>query len=82
MSRVVMIIRQRGAKGDPGINGGTAATSADFLAYLQGLPTTLPDVPNMPWWDDNVFKRSAALAGAWLWEDDGTWNDSEMWSEN
>jgi hypothetical protein len=37
----------------------TSTSGGGFLAYLQSLPTTLPSTPNMPWWDDNVLKRSA-----------------------
>lgn len=38
---------------------GVQGAGSDILAYLQSLPATLPSTPNMPWWDDNVLKRSA-----------------------
>ncbi len=30
-----------------------------FLDYLQSLPSTIPATPNIPWWDNNVLKRSS-----------------------
>ena len=32
--------------------------TASFLAYLQGLPTTLPAQPNLPWWNGGVLSLS------------------------
>lgn len=32
--------------------------NASFLAYLQGLPTTLPAQPNLPWWNGGVLSLS------------------------
>lgn len=32
--------------------------NASFLVYLQGLPTTLPAQPNLPWWNGGVLSLS------------------------
>ena len=41
-----------------GSSGEIDITASDVLAYLQSLPSVIPSEPNMPWWDDNVLKRS------------------------
>lgn len=56
-----------------------------ILAYLQSLPTTLPSEPNMPWWDNDVLKRSSTILfviQSGIWVDTGIWIDSETWSDN
>ncbi len=56
-----------------------------ILVYLQSLPSTLPSQPNMPYWDNNVLKRSATslfVIQSGIWTDSGMWIDSETWSDN
>jgi hypothetical protein len=63
-------------------------SSGSFLAYLQSLPSTLPTTPNMPWWDNDVLKRSSVsvvpslfVIQSGIWVDTGNWIDSENWSD-
>lgn len=68
---------------NPGEVLNEAAMQSALLAWLPALPRSMPAEPNMAWIDGDVVKVSAAwvMTGG-VWDDSGSWMDSQIWSDN